>query len=276
VLSTLGADDPFLLVLPALITTSGGVAMAMAFMMFGKKRRDGRPTDSDEALAAAAATGYAGLTSETLGSPDPLGSSGPTAAALPVDPEMALPRWRRPSLLEARRADPVRMAAQAPMTMTFDRGAAAEVEGGERRRIRFRVVPLLDRPDELEAIELGMLDEGDEVQLLDRSAAFWHVLCPDGRQGWVHKMVLGEAIDTGDILGPGTRATAIRDADHYADTGVDRPLAASAFSFGAGEPGDADPTGPPSWSLPGSTATETSYELDEDVLAAYRAARSRA
>jgi hypothetical protein len=43
-------------------------------------------------------------------------------------------------------------------------------------------------------VEIGSLDEGDEVVLLERLGTYWRVLCPDGREGWLHKMVLGAAI----------------------------------------------------------------------------------
>jgi hypothetical protein len=66
--------------------------------------------------------------------------------------------------------------------------------GYERRVIRYRVVSLLDAPDELRAVEIGQLDQGDEVQLLEKSGAYWLVLCPDGRQGWLHKMTLGDVV----------------------------------------------------------------------------------
>jgi hypothetical protein len=104
-----------------------------------------------------------------------------------------MPRWRRPSLLEARRADPARMPT-THVSLTFDHGFVAPVAGLERRRIRYRVVRLLDGPDELLASEIGFLDEGDEVQLVERTGSFWKVLCPDGRSGWVHRMVLGEIV----------------------------------------------------------------------------------
>ena len=60
--------------------------------------------------------------------------------------------------------------------------------------IRYRVVSLLDAPDELRSVEIGQLDQGDEVQLLEKSGAYWRVLCPDGRQGWLHKMTLGDVV----------------------------------------------------------------------------------
>ena len=65
----------------------------------------------------------------------------------------------------------------------------------ERRTIGYRLVRLLDSPDELRSQEIGVLDQGDEVQLLRRQGVYWFVLCPDGRQGWVHRMVLADRAD---------------------------------------------------------------------------------
>jgi len=55
------------------------------------------------------------------------------------------------------------------------------------------------------------LDEGDEVVLLEKHGTYWRVLCPNGSQGWLHKMTLGElAIDpapdtwTAADVGPST------------------------------------------------------------------------
>ena len=82
---------------------------------------------------------------------------------------------------------------------------------------------MLDTPDELRGTETGYLDRGDEVQLLEKYGAYWLVLCPDGRQGWVHNMTLG---------GVGRER----------DTPDDRPVATmplTAESWTMGE-GDAD------------------------------------
>ena len=72
------------------------------------------------------------------------------------------------------------------------------IDGKERRRIRYRLVRLMDVPDEVRANEIGILDEGDEVQILETSGTYRLVLCPDGGQGWLHKMVLGEVVDDAD------------------------------------------------------------------------------
>jgi hypothetical protein len=167
---------------PTLVTTTGAVAMAMAFGLFGKRRRDGEPPAPDEALAMAAAAGVA-LGAMVL----PLESDIDAAEAM-------LPRWRRPSLLQARRADPIRDATPAAR-LTFDQGLVGPLDGHERRLIRYRVVRMLDTPDELRGTETGYLDRGDEVQLLEKYGAYWRVLCPDGRQGWVHNMTLGDVVN---------------------------------------------------------------------------------
>jgi hypothetical protein len=176
-LASYHASLPALLVelVPTIATaTTGGLAWA-AFVIFGKRRRDGDDPEPDLRLAAAAATGV---------------DTG-AAQGLRVVDESQLPRWRRPSLQQVRRTDPLRVVAEAP-TMSFA-GAGAGVrplESYERRYIRYRLVRLLNCPDEVRASEIGILDRGDEVQLLERLGVYWRVLCPDGRTGWVHRMTL--------------------------------------------------------------------------------------
>ena len=118
-----------------------------------------------------------------------------TVADLGPAPEIDghMPRWRRPSLMEARKADPTRCLA-AVAELTFDGRASAAVMGLERRRIRYRLVSLLDEPDEVRGVEIGILDEGDEVVLMEKRGTYWRVLCPDGREGWLHKMTLGDVV----------------------------------------------------------------------------------
>jgi hypothetical protein len=183
-ISALGLDGgtPHLGLLPTLVGTTGAVAMGMAFAIFGKKRRDEEQPAPDEVLQANAARGAGIAATGDLTRPfNP-----------PLEGEAAMPRWRRPSLLEARKADPARsVSTNQPLAFT---GGGSSNEGYEVRVVRYRVVRLLDAPDELRSSDLGQLDQGDEVQLLERSGAYWLVLCPDGRRGWLHKMTLGEII----------------------------------------------------------------------------------
>jgi hypothetical protein len=174
------------MVVTAISTTTTTVA-AMAFLFFGKRRRDGEPPAPDEVLAADAALMTAVPTASVA---QPIGVTPPGGEP----DESGMPRWRRPSLMAARKSDPLRGEA-AVARLTFEDGVVDPLEGRERRRIKYRVVRLLDAPDELRSHEIGLLDEGDEVQLIERSGSFWQVLCPDGSQGWVHRMTLGDIVD---------------------------------------------------------------------------------
>lgn len=176
-------------VMPMLVGTTTATAMAFAFAIFGKKRRDEEPPAPDEVLQASAARGVSSVPGSEV-----VGVVRAPVLPPPIDTEAGMPRWRRPSLMEARKADPARMAATSTARMSFATGAVRAVEGRERRVIRYRVVRLLDAPDELRSADIGSLDQGDEVQLIERSGAYWLVLCPDGRQGWLHKMTLGEVV----------------------------------------------------------------------------------
>ena len=110
----------------------------------------------------------------------------------PVVDESLLPRWRRPSLQQARYEDPLRADAEAPTHLSFGAAGARPLGDQERRQIGYRLVRLLDYPDECRSREIGLLDQGDEVQLLQRNGVYWLIMCPDGRQGWVHRMTLAD------------------------------------------------------------------------------------
>lgn len=163
---------------PTIATLLLGATAWAAFVFFGKRRRDDDDS-ADSLLAAAAATGLA------------TGFEGHAARDLHAVDESLIPRWRRPSLQQARRTDPLRAVAEAPH-MSFDAAGVRPLENYERRSIGYRLVRLLDSPDEVRATEIGVLDQGDEVQLLNRHGAYWQVLCPDGRQGWLHRMTLAD------------------------------------------------------------------------------------
>ena len=170
-------------------TVSTGVTLAMAFLLFGRRRRDDDQDDGALAVAAAMPFG-ASLTGVPA-------IAGPAA----YDPgtggtDIDLPRWRRPSLLAARKSDPTRGAAATATHLAFASPAAAA--GMERRLVRYRIVRLLDRPDELTGNTAGSLDEGDQVAVVEQSGLYRRVETPDGRTGWLHKMTLGDVIDAPD------------------------------------------------------------------------------
>ena len=104
-----------------------------------------------------------------------------------VDPEANMPRWRRPSLLEARRSDPSRQTQshRVPMRFTDDQIYQFDV-----RIVRYAVVPLLDRPDEVLGIRIADLEQSDEVQVLSTHGTFVEIHCPNGERGFVHRTTL--------------------------------------------------------------------------------------
>jgi len=178
------------------IVTTGGVTLAMALFAFRKRRHDGEQPEPDEVLRSKAGRPTPPVSSSTLvpdGGPF-LPAPAAAPASGPAAEELSLPRWRRPSLMQARKTDPLR-SATVEQHLSFDHGLVDPLEGRERRRLRYRLVRLLDQPDELRGNEIGFLDQGDEVQLLQQAGAYWLVLCPDGSRGWLHKMTLGEVVE---------------------------------------------------------------------------------
>jgi hypothetical protein len=170
-------DQLLAALLPTIATAGTGAAAWAAFAFFGKRRRDDDETD-DGLLAAAAGVGF----------------EAGAAPGLDAVDESLLPRWRRPSLQQVRRTDPLRAAEIAP-SLSFQAAGVRPLENYERRCIGYRLVRLLDSPDEFRSREIGILDQGDEVQLLQRRGVYWLILCPDGRQGWVHRMTLADPAD---------------------------------------------------------------------------------
>jgi hypothetical protein len=115
----------------------------------------------------------------------------PALVLLPpgTPPEEAdIPRWRRPSLRQAR-AREIRVGyASPPVPITFH---AKDTTGLERRIVRYRLVRLSSIPDEIMGDEVGRLDSGDEVDVVRSAGEYVLVRTPHGAEGWVHRMTLG-------------------------------------------------------------------------------------
>ena len=153
------------------------------------RQRPRKPSAADEIAAMMAPEHARTAAARALANPEV--ATAVDAMAPPqdreVDPEANMPRWRRPSLLEARRSDYSRQApaARTPMRFTDDQVYQFDV-----RTVRYAVVPLLDRPDELQGMRIGDLEAGDEVQVLSTQGAFLDVHCPNGERGFVHRTTL--------------------------------------------------------------------------------------
>ena len=158
----------------------------LAGMLGLSRRREPKRTRGRDRKAAAAAQATAPVATPDPDAPvDPLVESMNPVEA--VDPEMLMPRWRRPSLLAARRADPLRMSQGDRAPLRFPIGDEVPTS---RRVVRYAVVALLDRPDEVLGRQRADLQAGDEVEVIEATGAFWQVACPDGLTGWVHRTTL--------------------------------------------------------------------------------------
>jgi hypothetical protein len=166
----------------------GLLASIGGFGMFGlamaRRRRKEQPiivveTVSAPALASGPEPTFALMpTTET-----------PTVSATGVPAEeMAMPRWRRPSLRDARQS--VQRTQFEPHNPVLFRGDAPP--DVERRIVRYRIVRVTDAPDELLGSEVGNLGEGDEVEILERKSMYLRVRTPTGLEGWVHRTTLDE------------------------------------------------------------------------------------
>jgi hypothetical protein len=164
-----------------------GIVLAGIVGLVGIVRRPhaGAPA---EQLAAMEATLVAAAATQRLEESTAVDAMAPPLSAKAADPEANMPRWRRPSLLEARRADPSRQASPYRIAMRFtdDRAQSPDV-----RVVRYAVVPLLDRPDEVLGLRVADLENGDEVIAVGAHGAFVEVDRPDGEHGWVHRTTLG-------------------------------------------------------------------------------------
>jgi SH3 domain-containing protein len=104
--------------------------------------------------------------------------------------EAAIPRWLRPSLQAARAAGWGVPPPRAPVRFL---GPAAP--GVDRREIGYRLVRVADGPDDLRSDEVGRLDRGDQVEVLESKGSFVRVRGADGLEGWVHQAAIVSILD---------------------------------------------------------------------------------
>jgi hypothetical protein len=119
---------------------------------------------------------------------DAAGDAGRSGDVDPAAEEARVPRWRRPSVQAARSASRYGETISRP-PLKFPGPPAT---GVERVVVQYRFVRVADSPDNIRSMELGRLDRGDEVDVLERRSGFAHVQAPDGLDGWVPRMTLAQ------------------------------------------------------------------------------------
>jgi hypothetical protein len=180
-----GGTSPFEIALVFLVWVACAIAGSLLFA-FMLARRTGR--DDDQPPYAFALAGAAG---PAIGPGDAAAQAAvPDVVEEVPDPEAMIPRWRRPSLQAARQSHWVEAGATR-VPQRFPAGAPI----GDRRIVAYRLVFVSDRPDDIDGVELGRLDRGDEVEVLGFKKGFAHVRAPDGLEGWIVSSTLDDPPD---------------------------------------------------------------------------------
>ena len=145
-----------------LLTAAGGTALYMRLV-----RRSGDDAwQGGFALAAATAT---------------------AAPAEPAGPPQAVPDGHAPvGTIPVQPPQPVSVLPSAVGARVFEKGPA---KGVERATVGYHKVRISSKPDELRSEELGRLERGDEVEILDSFEGFLQIRTPDGVVGWIQRHV---------------------------------------------------------------------------------------
>ena len=64
---------------------------------------------------------------------------------------------------------------------------APPAKGAERVKIGYRRVRVSSKPDAVRSVELGRLERGDEVEILESYEGFLRVQTPNGITGWIQR-----------------------------------------------------------------------------------------
>jgi Bacterial SH3 domain len=108
----------------------------------------------------------------------------------PVDDDAPLKEVRKAS----RRATAAATAAAvATSVRTF---AKPPPKGVERAKVGYRRVRISSEPDAVRSVELGRLDRGDEVEILESHEGFLRVRTPDDITGWILRHTVVSAAST--------------------------------------------------------------------------------
>ena len=72
--------------------------------------------------------------------------------------------------------------------------AAPPEKGAERVKIGYRRVRVSSKPDAVRSVELGRLEQGDEVEILESYEGFLRIQTPNGITGWIQRhTVVGDS-----------------------------------------------------------------------------------
>jgi SH3 domain-containing protein len=159
-----------LLGLAAVVAVGGGFLLLLVARR--RSRRD--PTEVGLPVAAAIADLVPPVAPVALAEMTPV-----DVELAPVDDDAPLKKSRKTT----RKLQPAAaMGAAAAAKRTFD---APPKRGIARAKVSYRQVRISSEPDAVRSAELGRLDRGDEVEILESHEGFLQIRTPDDITGWI-------------------------------------------------------------------------------------------
>jgi hypothetical protein len=162
------------MIILGLVVASAGMLMLLFFL-----RRSQRDEDDRLVLDVAPDLGPAVL----LAAPIQPASPAIEEDLAPFDEDAPLKNARKAPAKRAPRTAPV-AAPPAPAT-SVRMFTKPPKKGVERAKVGYRRVRISSIPDAIRSDELGRLDRGDEVEILDSSEGFLRIRTPDNITGWI-------------------------------------------------------------------------------------------
>jgi len=180
--------------MPLLLLPLAGVGGGILIAAYRRRRReeatagaagtsDGVPAGAvaGAAVADAAAAGSAVAEAAALTESGnaPLADPAIEEELEPIDEDAPLKKTRRAA---KKLAAGTAMAAAATERRAFEEPAK---KGVSRAKVGYRRVRISSEPDAVRSTELGRLDRGDEVEILESYEGFLQVRTPDNIVGWI-------------------------------------------------------------------------------------------
>jgi len=172
------AGDPGLGgILPILLLPVAAVGGGILIAAYRRRRRDDEAPANGAAAGAVAAAEVAPALTESGDAP--LADPAIEEDLEPIDEDAPLKKTRRAS---KKLAAGTAMAAAAAERRTFEEPPK---KGVSRAKVGYRRVRISSEPDAVRSTELGRLDRGDEVEILESYEGFLQVRTPDNIVGWI-------------------------------------------------------------------------------------------
>jgi hypothetical protein len=172
-----GGDPGLGGILPILLLPVAAVGGGILIAAYRRRRRDDEAPANGAAAGAVAAAEVAPALTESGDAP--LADPAIEEDLEPIDEDAPLKKTRRAS---KKLAAGTAMAAAAAERRTFEEPPK---KGVSRAKVGYRRVRISSEPDAVRSTELGRLDRGDEVEILESYEGFLQVRTPDNIVGWI-------------------------------------------------------------------------------------------